>query len=137
MKRINALLHDVTIINFKFVCKLFLRYRKVSAAGIILAFSVIGYLFFSQSPMYQKQIYFKIYNQFDSESQDSKSQIPSFHENSSTILKMPEIVALVSTYDFKTTMAGKLAKYDGVDFESPLNQNKSAVEKVKECGINN
>ncbi|HXH73681.1 MAG TPA: hypothetical protein VNJ08_01855 [Bacteriovoracaceae bacterium] len=134
MKKLNALLHDITVINFQLVGKLVGRYWKLSAVfGVILAV-LIPYLYFGQIVMHQKSVNFKAFsNKFEA---NEKAALADLVEGAGTFLKKGEILAIVNTYEFTTSLARRLVDspdFSKFDFRDPKNKSNSAQDSLVEC----
>lgn len=136
MKKFNALLHDVTVINFLLVARLALRYRLVSALAVFAIISSVSYFYFSQITIHTKKVYFKIYNQNDGEnSQKSLTDIVTDAANS--FLTQGEVTAIISNYEFTHSLAEKLVEsphFTKFNFNNPLKKgHRTHAELFEAC----
>lgn len=114
------------------IAKLALRYRFVTACGILLFAFLVPYFYLSQPVVYQKVIHFKILNQNSlSPDKGAAEIIP----NLTSSLNMSEVIGTISSYHFITTMSERLAElpeFKELNFEHPLINTDSSV-KLSQC----
>ncbi len=137
MKKLNALLHDVTIVNFSLIAKMVVRYRKVSLVAVVAVFSIIPYLYFTQVVIQQKQVFFKVNSQTGEANSNSLTNIL---DSGTQFLKKPEIMAVVNTYDFKTIMAQHLVSspdFKKYDFNSTAQNVGGVSSALESCSDDN
>ena len=139
MKKINALLHDVTVINFKVIFKLLKRYRQATIIASALALIVIPYLYFSQLVIFQKQAHFEIQNKA-AEGSGSKGIFSEIMDVNPGYLKRPEVMAIVNSYEFTTALAENLLaseKFKKLDFSNPYSKDTSSHLALTKCSDKN
>ncbi len=132
MKKLNYLLHSVTVIDFVLVAKLMLRYRALTVAGGALLLGLIPYVHFAQPLVFQKEVYFKVVRD---ESVQRESKL--LAELSTPRNTMNETVALVSSYEFLGKLAAKLVQeknFEALDFDHPTMGITGRTRELERCG---
>ncbi len=135
MKKLNGLLHDVTVINFKFFLKLLNRYKKVTLSACVLALVSSLYLYFSQPIVFQKQAYFEIQTKTH-ERAGSVDFIAEFMDSGNASIKKPELMSLVNSYKFSKLLAETLVKsekFATLDLSAPTDKESTAFKAMKNC----
>jgi len=124
-KKLNYLLHPLTVIHFAHLGQLALRYRWVTGAGVVAFLAAIPLLYFRQAVVYQKHVYFRVY-----------SQEASVAERVGTVSPSNEVVALINSYDFGFKLAGQLAQaphFKKLDFSLPTDPSNDAQKTLNAC----
>ena len=124
-KKLNYLLHPLTVIHFAHLGRLALRYRWVTGAGVVAFLAAIPLLYFRQPVVYQKHVYFRVY-----------SQEASVAERVGAVSPSNEVVALINSYDFGLKLAGQLAQaphFKKLDFSLPTDPSNDAQKTLNAC----
>ncbi len=132
MKKLNYLLHSVTVIDFVLVAKLMLRYRMLTVVGILLLLGLIPYVHLAQPLVFQKEVYFKVVRD---ESVQRESKV--LADLTAPRNSMNETVALVSSYEFLGKLASKLAaekNFSSLNFDHPTMGIGNRVRELERCG---
>jgi hypothetical protein len=132
LKKINYLLHNVTVVNFLLIGRLAIRYRAVSLLGIISFLALVPYFYFSQPVVYQKEVHFKVLNQNNITPDKGAADVV---QNITTALNMPEIMGAISSYHFITSISERLAllpDFKELIFDHPL-VTSSASQTLVQC----
>jgi len=137
VKKINYLLHDVTVINFVLIGRLAKRYRWISMLSLAIISVLVPYLYFSQPVYYQKTVHFKIAApNVTNSSGGASTSINELMEGASSFLKKPEILAIVTTYDFTTKLSEAVldSKFFGeLNFDDPSTNSSRNNEDLRNC----
>jgi hypothetical protein len=132
VKKLNYLLHSVTVVDFVLVAKLAARYRAVTALGLLALAAVVPYLYLSQPVVYQKEVFFKIVREVPVGA-DAKLPLSNLGGPSSTV---SETVTLVNSYEFVGKLAAQLARastFLDLDFDHPTLGFSSATRALARC----
>lgn len=136
LKKINALLHDVTIINFLLVAKLAKRYRFVTIIFLIFGIIFSTYFYLSQVTVHSKKVFFKVYSHEDP-SASNKRIADVMGDMANSFLNQGELTAIISNYDFTRELAEKIVDsplFSQYDFNNPSKkESKSHYDLFKKC----
>jgi len=134
MKKLNSLLHDVTVLNFRFIAKLMRRYRRLSMGAVVGVVAVAMGLYLTQPTVFQKQAFFEIQNRAV-EDPHSKGGISDIIQSKAQGLKRPELMAIINSYRFRTRLAELIVRderFGRLDLRGTLGRSES-VEAFS-CG---
>lgn len=135
MRKLNYLLHNVTVINFLLMGKLVLRYRIATIVALCIAVILIPTLYFRQPVVFQKEVHFMVFSETGNSIMDKINPMANLinQSNSNTI---QEILALVGTYEFKTTLSNKLVdskEFEKLDLRHPTSNSNSLADSLPDC----
>ncbi len=108
LKKFNALLHDVTLLNFVLVASLTKRYKSVTLVACAVAVLSVLYLNFSQTTIYSKKVYFRFSSQADLTDTTGRKLTDIVSEVADSFNSQNEVNVLVTNYKFVRKMAEKL-----------------------------
>ena len=134
LKKLNALLHEVTIIDFRYVTTLVSRYRRAAYILPVVVFLSVTFFYSQQHTIYQQKIDFKV----DSKSGSAKlSPMASMMGEGTELFTAEEIMNLPHNYEFNVKVAESILednKYMTLDLSSPTSTNKITMkELLKDC----
>lgn len=132
MRKLNYLLHNVTIIHFPRLMKLGLRYRVVTLIFIIAAFICAPVLYFNQPVIYQKEARFKVLGQ---SSLTAEKAAPDSVASSNNV-NIGEVISSIQSYDFVYKLATRMSRskfWEEFNFLSPLSNDESKSLRLKDC----
>lgn len=130
MKKINAILHDVTVINFLLIFKLAKRYMVATISAIIIAVVSILYTHFTQIEIHTKKVAFKIKSP-DASTATSGGGLASLTADteSSGYFNQNEVMAIMTNYNFLTVVSELLVESPHF---SKLDFNGTASKKIQD-----
>ncbi|MBY0516480.1 MAG: hypothetical protein K2P81_06205 [Bacteriovoracaceae bacterium] len=120
MKKINALLHDVTLIDFAFMVKLAKRYKTVTRLAVGAFLILTSYFYFSQTTVHSKKVFFKMTSQEDTGGGRKIDELVG--DVASNFVNHNEVKAMVSNFKFIHLLAEKMVdspNFTKLDFNSP------------------
>jgi hypothetical protein len=120
MKKINALLNEVTLINFALVGRLAKRYRGLTVLALAAVFGCVFYFHFSQHTIYSKKVYFKVKKV---EENTRSSKIAALVDDvSSSFVNQNEVTAIITNYKFVRRLSEMVVdspNFKSLDFRNP------------------
>ena len=115
------------MINFLLLAKLAFRYRFVTVLAFISLILLVPYIYSTQPVIYQKEVFFKIY---------SDKRMSDLLQEVTAAQTMPEVLAVVNTYDFTTRLSEHLVKssnFKDLNLEHPKVRNGSMMTSLRKC----
>ena len=138
MKKLNTLLHDVTVFNFLLLAKLCKRYKYLSLAAFMAFCGFSCYSYFSQVTIHTKKVYFKVIA--PDEAKSTKNILESLNSIANTLINQNELSSIVYSYEFTNSLANQivaLPNFKDLDFNSPHSRaTLSHSEMFKNCSTN-
>lgn len=130
LRKLNALLHEVTLIDFVFLAKLTKRYKHISLFAVLVFLSVSTYLYFSQTTVHSKKVFFRIISQEESSSRKFDDLVGDVADS---IVNHNEVKAMTSNFKFLQLMAKKLIaapNFSEFDFNNPKANSMKSKDSI-------
>lgn len=138
MRKLNALLHDVTLIDFVFLARLTKRYKSISMFAVVMFLSVSSYLYFSQTTVHSKKVFFRMVSQDENPSSRKIDELVG--DVAEGFVNQNEVKAMTSNFKFVHLLAGKIVnsqKFNELDFNNPKSNSMKSKDAVfKLCSDN-
>jgi|GEM_PF-5529065 len=136
MKKISLLLDDVTVINFRLLGSLVLRYKKVSFLICLMLLGFVTYFYLIQPEIHQKKSFFKVFHHEVAQSANNKNFLQQITETRGMQLKEEDVEAIVTSYSFVKDMVKRLVDSKNIkkfNFESPVSPNVPFEKEYQRC----
>lgn len=135
LRKLNALLHDVTLIDFVFLARLTKRYKGLSLLAGVIFLSVSSYLYFSQTTIHSKKLFFRMVSQNEPSSNRKIDELVG--DVADSIVNQSEVKAITSNFKFINLLAEKLVdspNFNEFDFNNPrVNSMKDKEDVFSLC----
>lgn len=131
LRKLNALLHDVTLIDFVFLARLTKRYKSISMLAVVVFLSVSSYLYFSQTTIHSKKVFFRINSQEESSSSRKIDELVG--DVADSFVNQNEVKAMTSNFKFINLLAEKIVdsqNFNELDFNNPKSNSMKSKESV-------
>ncbi len=135
MKKLNTLLHDVTVFNFMLLGKLCKRYSKISTVAFFAFCAFTLFSYFSQVTIHTKKVNFKVVAA--DENTNTKNVLESLNSIANTLINQSELTSIVYSYEFTNSLASHLvalSQFKEMDFNSPTDRaSRSHLDYFGHC----
>ena len=112
-KKLAALLHDITLINFAMLFKLLRRYYVVTLVVPTIMLAISGQHYLAQKTIYIKHVHFSIVSGQDNSAVSDIANL--IGEKGSKSLTSADVYTLLGSWKFHKDLATSLLNYEHFD----------------------